>query len=78
MERSYTMRDYIAEIPPHEMNYLLSFETVLYLFDQFDYQTERLAQDSGMPKHEMWEFRKAASNEIRKLITQYVREQVYR
>lgn len=70
--------DYIKETPPNEANYMLSFETILYLFDHFDFHTEQMAEESGMPNHEMWEIRQATSNAVRRHITQYVREQVYR
>jgi hypothetical protein len=72
------MRDYIEECPEEVRRYTLDFETILYLFDFFDYETERLASTTGMPKHEMWEIRKATSKLLRQRFQQYVEEKVYR
>jgi hypothetical protein len=59
-----------------ELNYLITFDTIIRILEMYDYETGYLAKKSGMPKHEMWEMRKAASEEIRKMVTEYMRQRI--
>jgi hypothetical protein len=72
------MASIVEEFKPFELNYQMTFDTIVRIIEMYEYETKYLAEKSGMPKHEMWEMRKAASEELLNLFTQYMREQVYR